>query len=146
MSSKLYKVSPLIVLLLDFAAATVALFMGGCDTLTDSGDPMRCKWTFNVVFAVLMVPILVNAFTFRSKNFNVVRLFPSAVIICTLACSIIMTSAGIGICSDSAMHCHTTRLVVQILLALAFFASLAELVIIKKESKKGEIEVPKKTL
>lgn len=114
------------------AIIAVAAIMGGCDhTLeTTSGGTcfMKCHWTFVAVSIAGIAGIAGSILALLGKTTEG-RRFAAIEVLVIAALAIFFTfDAGIGLCSNVAMHCHQTALGVRIASAIMAICAIVQLV------------------
>lgn len=114
------------------AAVVIASFaMGGCDhmleTTTGGNCWMKCHWTFVAASFTGIAVIVSSVLTVLSKTTEGRRNAAITTIVIAAIVIFFTLDAGIGLCGNTAMHCHQTALVVRIAAAVAIVCGIAQI-------------------
>ncbi len=128
MNDKVWKACTAVAAILMAATAVVSAALGGCDAALEctSGAcvPMKCHWCFVAVLVESVAACVVALFGLAQKTLEGRRAVAFAVIVFALA-MLAECYLAIGVCGATGMACHTTRLVVTVLVVLAAVAAAA---------------------
>ena len=128
------------------AIVAIAAAMGGCDhTLeTTSGGTcfMKCHWTFIAVSIFGIAGIASSVLALVGKTAEGRRFAAIGVIVVAVLAIFATLDAGIGLCGNTAMHCHQTALGVRIASVAAAICAIVQLV----KADPNAVNIPKMKL
>ena len=128
------------------AVVAIATIMGGCDhTLeTTSGGTcfMKCHWTFIAVSIFGVAGIASSVLALVGKTAEGRRFAAIGVIVVAALAIFATLDAGIGLCGNTAMHCHQTALGVRIASVAAAVCAIVQLI----KADPNAVNIPKMKL
>lgn len=114
------------------AVSCVAAFFGGCPATLElaSGNnvPMKCHWTFVADSFIGIIGVAVALMAATCKDQSGRRAAAVGFIATAIVAACMPAPFGIGLCADSAMHCHGTALIVWALCAVAAVIGVVQVV------------------
>ena len=132
MSKTVWTVAGIVEVVAAIAIVAIAAAMGGCDhTLeTTSGGTcfMKCHWTFVAVSIFGIAGIASSVLALVGKTAEGRRFAAIGVIVVAVLAIFATLDAGIGLCGNTAMHCHQTALGVRIASVAAAICAIVQLV------------------
>lgn len=146
MSKTVWTVAGIVEIVAAIAIVTIAAAMGGCDhTLeTTSGGTcfMKCHWTFVAVSIFGIAGIASSVLALVGKTAEGRRFAAIGVIVVAVLAIFATLDAGIGLCGNTAMHCHQTALGVRIASVAAAICAIVQLV----KADPNAVNIPKMKL
>lgn len=146
MSKTVWTVAGIVEVVAAIAIVAIAAAMGGCDhTLeTTSGGTcfMKCHWTFVAVSIFGIAGIASSVLALVGKTAEGRRFAAIGVIVVAVLAIFATLDAGIGLCGNTAMHCHQTALGVRIASVAAAICAIVQLV----KADPNTVNIPKMKL
>ena len=146
MSKTAWTVVGIVEVVAAIAIVAIAAAMGGCDhTLeTTSGGTcfMKCHWTFIAVSIFGVAGIASSVLALVGKTAEGRRFAAIGVIVVAVLAIFATLDAGIGLCGNTAMHCHQTALGVRIASVAAAICAIVQLV----KADPNAVNIPKMKL
>lgn len=146
MSKTVWTVAGIVEVVAAIAIVAIAAAMGGCDhTLeTTSGGTcfMKCHWTFVAVSIFGIAGIASSVLALVGKTAEGRRFAAIGVIVVAVLAIFATLDAGIGLCGNTAMHCHQTALGVRIASVAAAICAIVQLA----KADPNAVNIPKMKL
>ena len=146
MSKTVWTVAGIVEVVAAIAIVAIAAAMGGCDhTLeTTSGGTcfMKCHWTFVAVSIFGIAGIASSVLALVGKTAEGRRFAAIGVIVVAVLAIFATLDAGIGLCGNTAMHCHQTALGVRVASVAAAICAIVQLV----KADPNAVNIPKMKL
>lgn len=146
MSKTVWTVAGIVEVVAAIAIVAIAAAKGGCDhTLeTTSGGTcfMKCHWTFVAVSIFGIAGIASSVLALVGKTAEGRRFAAIGVIVVAVLAIFATLDAGIGLCGNTAMHCHQTALGVRIASVAAAICAIVQLV----KADPNAVNIPKMKL
>ena len=146
MSKTAWTVAGIVEVVAAIAIVAIAAAMGGCDhTLeTTSGGTcfMKCHWTFVAVSIFGIAGIASSVLALVGKTAEGRRFAAIGVIVVAVLAIFATLDAGIGLCGNTAMHCHQTALGVRIASVAAAICAIVQLA----KADPNAVNIPKMKL
>lgn len=112
------------------AVCIVALAMGGCGCMiecTSGMVPMKCHWTFTAIPYVGAVGVVSALLAMMARSLEGRRIGAAATCVSALACILISSPAGIGVCAAAEMSCVTCAHITWIICAIVIIVSIVQI-------------------
>ena len=146
MSKTVWTVAGIIEVVAAIAIVAIAAIMGGCDhtleTTTGGTCFMKCHWTFIAVSIFGVAGIASSVLALVGKTAEGRRFAAIGVIVVAVLAIFATLDAGIGLCGNTAMHCHQTALGVRIASVAAAICAIVQLV----KADPNAVNIPKMKL
>ena len=146
MSKTAWTVAGIVEVVAAIAIVAIAAVMGGCDhTLeTTSGGTcfMKCHWTFIAISIFGIAGIASSVLALVGKTAEGRRFAAIGVIVVAVLAIFATLDAGIGLCGNTAMHCHQTALGVRIASVAAAICAIVQLI----KANPNAVNIPKMKL
>ena len=146
MSKTVWTVAGIVEVVAAIAIVAIAAAMGGCDhTLeTTSGGTcfMKCHWTFVAVSIFGIAGIASSVLALVGKTAEGRRFAAIGVIVVAALAIFATLDTGIGLCGNTAMHCHQTALGVRIASVAAAICAIVQLI----KADPNAVDIPKMKL
>ena len=120
-----------------FAILVVPKIFPVCDMLNAQGQPMKCVYTYQVVFIVGVVAFLLTLEIFFIKTALWKKIIEILILVLSIVLYVLPTHWGLGICMHETSPCHQTAFWTSIFSFVLFLSAGFVLFFLSKKRREN---------